>query len=282
MSTIEFALQIFTREGLRRWTGCAALPRLPCCAITFSGVYASLDSGGDDMPLWIANKPISILYNGHFAVSIFFVLSGFVVARAAAKSGDPFYVNIPLRYLRLALPATASVIFAWVALSVIPDAANRLSEVIPSPWLSDTFQQRMPDFFHALYDGMVGIFQKGGSYFNNALWTMKLEAIGSIAIYLVYGIASGWRRRLIVLLIGVNAALLFGCSVCFVLGAMMADRRPARKLGYVFPIAALIRYECTPRLSRAWICGATGDSANATGTNTWKVQQFNSSHQKQR
>jgi peptidoglycan/LPS O-acetylase OafA/YrhL len=236
MSTISSAPNLPKRfaalDGLR---GIAALTVV--CYHFFCAFVPGLIPGQTEHPLWIAYTPIGILFNGHFSVSIFFVLSGFVVARAAAKSGDPFYVNIPLRYLRLALPATASVIFAWVALSVIPDAAIRLSEVIPSPWLNDTFQQRMPDFFHALYDGMVGIFRKGGSHFNNALWTMKIEALGSIAIYLVYGIASGWRRKSVVVLIGF-ATLFSPQYLCFVLGALMADRRPQRMLGHVFPIAA--------------------------------------------
>jgi len=161
-----------------------------------------------------------------------------ITARAAAKRADPFYINIPLRYLRLALPATASVIFAWTALTAIPNAAIRLYQLDHSLWMAQTFQQRFPDFFHALFDGMVGIFINGGSFFNNALWTMQIEVIGSIAIYLVYGIKSGQRRRLIVLLIGF-ATLFMPHYLCFVLGGVMADRWSAGKLRCAVPITAL-------------------------------------------
>ena len=89
--------------------------------------------GLTDHTSWLVDTPLGLLVNGHFSVYIFFVLSGFVVARAAVKSSDPFYVNIPLRYLRLALPATASVIMAWGLLTLIPNAATHLNEVLPSP-----------------------------------------------------------------------------------------------------------------------------------------------------
>jgi peptidoglycan/LPS O-acetylase OafA/YrhL len=190
-----------------------------------------------DHPFWLADTPIGILFNGPFAVSIFFVLSGFVVAQAAAKRRDPIYISVPLRYLRLALPATASVIFAWCLLTLIPSATLRLNEVIPHPWLNWTFQQQIPSIISALYEGLIRIFLVGGSKFNNVLWTMKIEAIGSITIYIVYGYFSGVYRVIIILIIGLLTLMsphFFG----FVLGALLSDLWSTGKLRGYAPLLA--------------------------------------------
>jgi len=207
-----------------------------CCAFLPRFVPALTDH-----PSWFADTPLGILYNGTFSVSIFFVLSGFVVARAAAKSRDPFYVNLPLRYLRLALPATASVIWAWGLLTLMPTAATHLNELRPSSWLmpNHVFQMQIPDIFHALYHGLIEIYTTGGSRFNNVLWTMQIEAAGSMAIYLFYSVNNPRARKGLAIVIGLGT-LLYPNYLCFVLGAWMMERWSAGKLKFGSPIAALI------------------------------------------
>ena len=194
--------------------------------------------GLTDHTSWLVDTPLGLLVNGPFSVYIFFVLSGFVVARAASKSSDPFYVNIPLRYLRLTLPATASVIMAWGLLKLLPTAATRLNELRPSPLLSLHSQQQIPDIFHALYDGLVGMYVTGGSLFNGVLWTMQIEAVGSMAIYILYSVKSSKTRKVVMMMIGLGT-LLLPQYLCFVLGALMMEQWSVGKLKYGFPLAAL-------------------------------------------
>jgi len=198
-------------------------------------------------PFWLVDTPLGILINGSFAVSIFFVLSGFVVSRAAAKSNDPFFINIPLRYLRLALPVTASVIFAWGLLTLFPNASYRLNLILPNPWLNNTYQQHIPSFFQALRSGFFDALLTGGPSvykWNNPLWTMYFEAMGSMAIYLIYGVTKGWLRVTIIVLVGVAVTISpyprFGpYYFCFVLGALMMERWTAGKLRSFSPAIAL-------------------------------------------
>jgi peptidoglycan/LPS O-acetylase OafA/YrhL len=100
---------------------------------------------------WVIDTPIGILLNGPFAVSVFFVLSGFVVSNAAAKRRSPIYVNLPLRYIRLAVPVSASVIYAWALLKAAPTATTELNRILPHMWLKFTYQGSIPslrrDFF---------------------------------------------------------------------------------------------------------------------------------------
>ena len=202
-----------------------------------SAFLPSLIPDQTDHPYWVADTPLGILFNGAFSVSIFFVLSGFVIAQAAAKRRDPIYISIPLRYLRLALPATASVVFAWCLLTLMPVAALQLNALIPHPWLNWTHQQPIPNLVSAFYNGSIGIFVFGGSQFNNVLWTMKIEAIGSMCIYALYGLRDGRTRAIITFLIGF-VTLLKPAYFGFVLGMLMSDLWSAGKLRGFSPLLA--------------------------------------------
>src|ERR1700752_3428309 len=64
-------------------------------------------------PYWLADTPLAILFNGPFAVVVFFVLSGFVISKSAHKR-FPLLPAVALRYLRLTVPMLASVLAAWL------------------------------------------------------------------------------------------------------------------------------------------------------------------------
>ena len=151
-------------------------------------------------PPAIADTPLGLLWNGPFAVSVFFVLSGFVMAAAAHRRRAALLANAATRYLRLAIPVTASVLLAWALLAAMPDVSLRLaaSEADPSPWLEFTHAGEIPGLHLALADGMLGNFLQGGSDFNNVLWTMQIELLGSLMLFAIYWLASGaWRLWLL-------------------------------------------------------------------------------------
>ena len=150
--------------------------------------------------LWVSDTPISILYNGRFAVIIFFVLSGLVVSNSAVKRSSPIGITLLLRYLRLAVPATISVIFAWALLSAFPNEARTLNAISTDGWLSFTYQDNIPPLASAIYNGMFGVFFSGTSMFNNVLWTMQIELIGSCAIYIIYFFVFSTNIRVLILI----------------------------------------------------------------------------------
>ena len=59
---------------------------------------------------WLVNSPLNLLFNGHAAVILFFVLSGFVLSAPFFRGvGWGWYArSIIKRYPRLAIPALAS------------------------------------------------------------------------------------------------------------------------------------------------------------------------------
>jgi peptidoglycan/LPS O-acetylase OafA/YrhL len=193
-------------------------------------------------PFWLACTPVGILYNGPFAVSVFFVLSGFVLYQAASKRKDPLYVLVLLRYLRLALPAAASVIFAWALLKRMPNASARVNAVIPHMWMSSglSYQGYVPSFLHALMNGFVGIFvQSGTSKFNNALWTMKFEALGSLGIYLFCCTPVRSRLRVVVGVAVALFALIYPIFTGFVVGAVLNELWSTGRLRRFSPMTVL-------------------------------------------
>ena len=132
----------------------------------------------------ILNLPIfTILYNGHFAVLIFFVLSGYVLAR-------PYYLDkshslknrLWGRYLRLNLPIAVSLLISFFLYSTISyfnkEAALQMGGNL---WLSNAFPNGIDVFQfikHALYASLLF----GANDLNGPLWTLKIEFIGSVLL----------------------------------------------------------------------------------------------------
>ncbi|MBO1326554.1 acyltransferase family protein [Acetobacter garciniae] len=157
-------------------------------------------------PSWIADTPFALLFNGSFPVAIFFVLSGFVIALTSSKLAYPMLLNCGIRYFRLALPACASTIYAWILLKLFASELESARAIIGSPWLAASYGLDLPPFMTAVRDGLVDVFHTGDSAFNNVLWTMKKEFLGSCMIYALYS-RPAFRYRLYCLVLGLIATL---------------------------------------------------------------------------
>jgi len=132
----------------------------------------------------IAFEPLSILWNGQFAVCIFFVLSGYVLTKSFIENGDAtvFRLRASRRYLRLGVPIFGSVMFAWFVMSMGWSHAPQAGALSGSTWLAD-FWKKPPDLLEALKDGSYGTILGGWSRFNPTLWTMKIELLGSMFVF---------------------------------------------------------------------------------------------------
>lgn len=173
------------------------------------------------VPWWV-DTPIGLFFNGGFAVSLFFVLSGFVLASASAHRKSPLWWDLIARWVRLAGPATASVLIAWALLRLFPTATERLDAVISSGWHQHVLQESIPGLHRAAFDGLFGNFINGYSSFNNVLWTMKLELIGSVGVFVFYRVvAERWRLHgLVVVLVAMAVLHVEPAFVAFALGGV--------------------------------------------------------------
>jgi peptidoglycan/LPS O-acetylase OafA/YrhL len=192
-------------------------------------------------PYWLADTPLAILFNGPFAVILFFVLSGFVIS----KSADKLYAlppTIALRYLRLTIPMLASVIAAWLLLSLFPNEATRLAAITGTPWLSKTFNGAIPSLFSAVKDGTFEVYLHGRSRFNNALWSMRPELIGSVGIYVIYAFVRHRTYRVTTLVALFFLLLWKGHPYyyeAFIFGALIQEAWTANRLSGLNPLLAL-------------------------------------------
>jgi peptidoglycan/LPS O-acetylase OafA/YrhL len=132
----------------------------------------------------IGFAPLSVLWNGQFAVCIFFVLSGYVLTKAYIERGDAmiFRLRASRRYLRLCVPIFGSVMFAWFVMSMGWSHAREAGALSGSRWIAD-FWSKPPDFLEAVRDGLYGTVLGGWSRFNPTLWTMKIELLGSMFVF---------------------------------------------------------------------------------------------------
>lgn len=187
----------------------------------------------------IHGTPLALLYAGMFAVAIFFVLSGFVLSIGFFQTKD---VNIvkklaASRYLRLMLPALASILIAFFFMSVgfarLPEAAGLITG--SASWLSSwSFDAT---FFDAIRSGALDIFIQPGSSFNNVLWTMYTEFLGSFLVFAILLLFAQSKYRWI-MYIGCIILTFNTWFMPFIIGMIVADMYTQRLLD---------------KLRRAWV-----------------------------
>ena len=166
---------------------------LACLAVVFSHLSLTFfpylhhfdveASAGTQLEYLIHHSPFAFWYSGTAAVFVFFVLSGFVLSYAILRKPEIAQAKIQnmliKRYPRLAIPAVVSCIICWAILQGVN---------IPSQQVNGWFQQYVTQDFSlsfALYEGLVGSFLFAESSTNWVLWTMHIELIGSLVLFLL-------------------------------------------------------------------------------------------------
>jgi len=223
------ATRIATLDGLR---GVAAFVVIisHVAAGFFPALYFGAEGrAGVEIQDAIARSPAFVLYSGTFAVYVFFVLSGFVIAASATRAKCGLPLLAATRYLRLAVPVTASILLAFVLSKLFPGIPQRAGAIVGHFWLGFMYQPLGVSLRYALGEAFYGVFANGLSYFNNVLWTMRLELAGSLGIYALYLIFG--RRMRIAALAAATLWLAFGTRewpaslLGFTLGALLFEAR---------------------------------------------------------
>ncbi|MBQ5947744.1 acyltransferase [Massilia sp. ST3] len=147
---------------------------------------------GDSAWAEVFSSPLlTLFYNGHFAVLIFFVLSGYVLTlpyfeQPAAVAATALRRRLWARYLRLNVPIAAAVALSWLAYRYglyQHAAAAPLSGSLK--WLGSVYPPGL-DGALALKEALFGSIVLGQAAFVPPLWTLKVEFIGSLYILLFY------------------------------------------------------------------------------------------------
>jgi peptidoglycan/LPS O-acetylase OafA/YrhL len=169
-------------------------------------------------------NPLNVFLSGGFAVAIFFVLSGFVLSIGFFQTGNYSIVKklASKRYVRLMLPALASVLLACTLL-LLGAAVNKpnVVEITHSGSLAGLWGFE-PNLLNALWQGVCSIFTSGENSYNPVLWTMKYEFIGSFIIFLTL-LVFGKSKYRAVTYGALLLSLLNSWYVGFIFGLILAD-----------------------------------------------------------
>lgn len=187
--------------------------------------------GPDDAPEWMgyfASTPLFVLLSGTFAVFIFLVLSGFVLSSVVASGRQSLAVLVPTRFLRLAVPAGASVIIAYVLLSGGFMQTAAVGAITNHDWVTKYYTG--VSWPTAAMEVLGGHFATGKSKLDPVLWTMRVELVGSYFVYLLFAFCRRTDLRALSLAALAIMVLLLGGAwlflLCFIAGIAFFDHMP--------------------------------------------------------
>jgi peptidoglycan/LPS O-acetylase OafA/YrhL len=136
----------------------------------------------------VAELPlVSLLYCGHFAVLIFFVLSGYVLA-LPYRAGQPEKLRARLygRYLRLNIPVMAAVALSYAVFRAgLYRNGLAAAKVGGNGWLQASMPVAIKPWHavnQALYQGLL----HGTNTLDSPLWTLRYEFWGSLILLGLY------------------------------------------------------------------------------------------------
>ena len=140
-------------------------------------------------PLDALNLVHQWFLNGGAAVSVFFVLSGFILSLPFAKDQDWSRILTALfkRWPRLAALTTIACLFSWVMIVLSHGDYQQAAAITGNHWMASHFNSplhgRDVSWVAALRSGLYGVFLFGDVHFDSPLWTMRIELFGSFAIF---------------------------------------------------------------------------------------------------
>lgn len=169
--------------------------------------------------------PLNVLTNGNFCVTIFFVLSGYVLSYKYMKEND-FSVIVSAskrRFFRLFIPVGFVLICSYILLQISAYKHIEVSKISMSEWWLGTLWPMDPSFGTFLrYFSYLVMFQ-GSADYDTSMWTMSMELYGSFLVFGLLAVTHYVRRKNIIFLI--SLAVLFAMQkyyyLCFVFGIML-------------------------------------------------------------
>jgi peptidoglycan/LPS O-acetylase OafA/YrhL len=180
--------------------------------------------------------PLPILFDGHTAVYVFFLISGAVLTPSFTRPG-PFITKLGKRVVRLAIPVVAAAAIATALIAVMPHAHGTAAALTGSKWLAMD-SSGAPTFEHlareigldslllgyreaTLFMPLASLLTPMEHSLDAPFWSLHLELYGSLLVLSLVTLR-GWSPRLHRIAIAV-CAVTFGTHpmFLFVLGHLL-------------------------------------------------------------
>lgn len=182
--------------------------------------------GNGEAELLIAKTPLNIFFNGGFAVSIFFVLSGFVLSYKFHRSGSHKLLReyAAKRYFRLLLPVGASILICYLLYEAGLFTHKELGDLTKSKdWLNCLFTgiKTVADMIKNLF---LDVFLNNDNRYNPVLWTMTIEFLGSLLLFSFLTLAGNNKKSILLHIIVAVLILLTDKKfyAAFILGSLIS------------------------------------------------------------
>jgi peptidoglycan/LPS O-acetylase OafA/YrhL len=204
--------------------------------------------------------PLRVLFDGHTAVYVFFLISGAVLTPSFARPG-PFAAKLVKRVVRLGIPVAAAATIATLLLAVWPDAHLRAAALTGSAWLAMD-SSGAPTLVHLMreigLDSLLLGYREATLFaplaerlppmelsLDAPFWSLHLELYGSLLVLCLAWLRarSAWLHHIAI----AAAVILFGTHpmFLFVLGHLLAPVMSVRVGGHerlraVLPVAGTL------------------------------------------
>jgi peptidoglycan/LPS O-acetylase OafA/YrhL len=180
--------------------------------------YATLAPGAlRDVAFWISVTPLRLLFSGHAAVGVFFVLSGFALAKSLQNPRQSSYVTFLVRrFFRIYPPFALVILIAAAASWLIQPQAVPGRDWINHYWRAPV----TPD----LVLGHLTMITTAGYYnsLDSSMWTLVHELRISAAFPLICALALAYPRTVVATALATFCVL----SVSHLTGALTAALHP--------------------------------------------------------
>ncbi|HEY6159874.1 MAG TPA: acyltransferase [Bacteroidia bacterium] len=178
-----------------------------------------------DWELWYFSSPLSVLTNGNFCVTIFYVLSGYVLSHKYMQTHDisSLVSAAHRRFLRLYIPIAFALVVSFLLLRFSIYHYVEASKVTKSDWWMATLVSADPSVCTLLKFLGYRVMFLGDSSFDTTMWTMPTELFGSLLVFALLALVHDTRKKYFIyciLLVYFFATQHF-YYIAFVLGIML-------------------------------------------------------------
>jgi peptidoglycan/LPS O-acetylase OafA/YrhL len=214
--------------------------------VTFPAVHSGVPAMSHLAYEWhLAGTPLDLLWAGNFAVCIFFVMSGLVLAFFYERDQGGFVAACVRRYVRLTVPIFVVSSVAYVIWAGGAMHSQQAEAIAQEGWLK-LFYAGSPKFQSFLKESLYGVYLTPRSSFNSSLWTMTYEFWGSVSVFLLYAMVRNPAMRIAAM---IAALVLFDGTyfMCFAGGTLLYEwSKPGHDWRRHIPIPV------------AWVCLIAG------------------------
>jgi peptidoglycan/LPS O-acetylase OafA/YrhL len=244
-------------DGLRGLAASAVVLTHFVAALYPHGIFGgatTLQGGWEKVFLY---PPFGLLVAGHFAVCLFFLLSGYVLALPLLLKGTPWrdivaaMVKRPFRLLGIVL---ATILISWLLWRAGLYHNHEVAMASGSGWFGQFWPNPAPKGDILAWHLTTAPFEMATTY-NQPLWTIKRELIGS---FLVYGILLFGQFRPLRWCVMLAGAWWFRGNFfqCFILGLMFADWQCARSMAGTPRPVSMPGWLCVLLIFVTIVCGS--------------------------